>query len=54
MYYSGGPRTSGKSAIVNEKSMPLQSDFVSLLLKGRSDGFLLAGAKKRLFCAILY
>ena len=43
MYYGGGPRTSGKSAIVNKKSMPLQSDFVSLLLKGCSDGFLLAG-----------
>ena len=38
MYYGGGNRTR-----VNEQNTPLTSDFVSLSLKGREDGFALKG-----------
>ena len=38
MYYGGGERTQ-----VNNESLPLTSDFVSLTLKGRTDGFTLKG-----------
>ena len=38
MYYGGGSRTQ-----VNEQSQPLPHDFVSLTLKGRTDGFILKG-----------
>ena len=38
MYYGGGNRTR-----VNEQNTPLTSDFVSLSLKGREDGFSLKG-----------
>jgi len=38
MYYGGGNQT-----IVNDRSTPLTSDFVSLHLKGRTDGFALKG-----------
>ena len=38
MYYGGG-----NSTIVNNASQPLTSDFVSLHLKGRTDGFMLKG-----------
>lgn len=38
MYYGGGNAT-----IVNNASQPLKSDFVSLHLKGRTDGFALRG-----------
>merc|ERR1712039_972330 len=38
MYYGGGAQT-----IVNNQSTPLTSDFVSLHLKGRTDGFALKG-----------
>ena len=38
MYYGGGEQT-----IVNNQSIPLTSDFVSLHLKGRTDGFALKG-----------
>ena len=38
MYYGGGNRTR-----VNEQNTPLTSEFVSLSLKGRSDGFTLKG-----------
>merc|ERR1712039_9708 len=38
MYYGGGERTK-----VNEQNTPLTSDFVSLSLKGRTDGFTLKG-----------
>ena len=34
MYYGGGAQT-----VVNNQSEPLTSDFVSLHLKGRTDGF---------------
>ena len=37
-YYGGGAET-----IVNNQSTPLTSDFVSLHLKGRTDGFALKG-----------
>ena len=37
-YYGGGAET-----IVNNRSTPLTSDFVSLHLKGRTDGFALKG-----------
>ena len=38
MYYGGGERTK-----VNDASKPLTSEFVSLSLKGRTDGFTLKG-----------
>jgi len=38
MYYGGGERTQ-----VNNESLSLTSDFVSLTLKGRTDGFTLKG-----------
>ena len=38
MYYGGGAQT-----VVNTQSEPLTSDFVSLHLKGRVDGFALKG-----------
>ena len=38
MYYGGGEAT-----VVNNQSRPLTSDFVSLHLKGRADGFMLKG-----------
>ena len=38
MFYGGGNET-----IVNNNSQPLTSDFVSLHLKGRTDGFVLKG-----------
>ena len=38
MYYGGGEQT-----IVNNQSTPLTSEFVSLHLKGRRDGFALKG-----------
>jgi hypothetical protein len=38
MYYGGGAQT-----IVNNQSKPLTHDFVSLTLKGRTDGFTLKG-----------
>jgi hypothetical protein len=38
MYYGGGAQTQ-----VNNNSMPLTSEFVSLVLKGRTDGFALKG-----------
>jgi hypothetical protein len=38
MYYGGGNRT-----VVNEQNKPLRHDFVSLMLKGRHDGFVLKG-----------
>jgi hypothetical protein len=38
MYYGGGEMTQ-----VNNGSQPLTSDFVSLALKGRTDGFTLKG-----------
>ena len=37
MYYGGG------AAKVNEQNKPLRHDFVSLMLKGRHDGFMLKG-----------
>ena len=40
MYYGGGNLTK-----VNPGSKPLTSDFVSLHLKGRTDGFVLKGLK---------
>ena len=38
MYYGGGPQTQ-----VNNQSQSLTHDFVSLTLKGRTDGFTLKG-----------
>ena len=38
MYYGGGAQT-----VVNNQSEPLTSDFVSLHLKGRTDGFAIKG-----------
>ena len=38
MYYGGGAQT-----VRNNQSTPLTSDFVSLHLKGRTDGFALKG-----------
>jgi|EP01047_Picozoa_sp_COSAG01_P039660 hypothetical protein len=38
MYYGGGAQT-----IVNNRSKPLTSDFVSLHVKGRTDGFAIKG-----------
>ena len=38
MYYGGGSQTR-----INNQSQPLAFDFVSLTLKGRTDGFLLKG-----------
>ena len=38
MYYGGGSKT-----VVNNQSQPLPFDFVSLTLKGRTDGFMLKG-----------
>eukprot|EP00039_Didymoeca_costata_P020383 m.341067 g.341067 ORF g.341067 m.341067 type:complete len:351 (+) comp19778_c0_seq1:22-1074(+) len=38
MYYGGGEQT-----VVNNQSTPLTSDFVSLHLKGRTDGFAIKG-----------
>lgn len=43
MYYGGGLNGT------NEQSKPLTHDFVSLMLKGRTDGFALKGRGKRLF-----
>jgi hypothetical protein len=39
MYYGGGTKTQ-----VNNDSQPLTSDFVSLALKGRTDGFTLVSS----------